>query len=237
MIAKHAPLTGILLLLFSLFFPGLSLAQEDADDDYPVKIKKDLPYLDLPNIHEGKTVRLQRDQDTEAQIDFDYAYVSRPCPPFCVQPMQLNPGIETVGELEIIDYLKRISHNDDSVLVIDSRTENWLSQGMIPGAISIPWKKLHYGHVDQETLMDILEFQFGVARQQNLLNFEHAKTLAFYCNGNWCGQSVTSIRSLLMLGYPPHKLKWYRAGMQGWKMLSLTTVIPTPPSPTKQDKP
>jgi hypothetical protein len=29
---------------------------------------------------------------------------------------------------------------------------------------------------------------------------------------------------LLALGYPAHKLKWYRGGMQSWKSLGLTTV-------------
>jgi ribosome-associated protein len=45
-----------------------------------------------------------------------------------------------------------------------------------------------------------------------------------YCNGIWCGQSPTNIRQLLSLGYPAHKLKWYRGGMQSWKALGLTTV-------------
>ncbi len=223
---------GALLVLCVLFFPLIPLSRADppateGDDPWPVKITPDLPYIDLPNLHEGKTIRLQREQDQDAMIDFDFAYIARPCLPFCIQPMRLSPGIETIGELEVIDYLKRLSQGDGSILVIDSRTPNWLDKGIIPGAVNIPWKKLHFGHVDQETLMNILEFEFGVTRHENLLNFEHAKTLAFYCNGNWCGQSVTSIRSLRMLGYPPHKLKWYRAGMQGWKMLGLTTVVPT----------
>jgi rhodanese-related sulfurtransferase len=48
----------------------------------------------------------------------------------------------------------------------------------------------------------------------------------FYCNGPWCGQAPTNIKQLLALGYPAHKLKWYRGGMQDWKMLGLTTVPP-----------
>jgi hypothetical protein len=31
---------------------------------------------------------------------------------------------------------------------------------------------------------------------------------------------------LLALGYPAHKIKWYRGGMQSWKSLGLTTVFP-----------
>jgi len=50
--------------------------------------------------------------------------------------------------------------------------------------------------------------------------------LLLYCNGPWCGQSPTNIRTLLTLGYPAHKIKWYRGGMQAWESLGLTTVKP-----------
>jgi hypothetical protein len=30
----------------------------------------------------------------------------------------------------------------------------------------------------------------------------------------------------MAMGYPAHKLKWYRGGVQDWKMLGLTTVAP-----------
>ena len=73
-------------------------------------------------------------------------------------------------------------------------------------------------------IADILTLQFGAARTGLLWNFENARTLVFYCNGVWCGQSPTNIKQLLALGYPAHKLKWYRGGMQSWKSLGLTTV-------------
>jgi len=75
-------------------------------------------------------------------------------------------------------------------------------------------------------ISELLEFQFGVVKYNGLWNFQSAKTLVFYCNGPWCGQSPTNIRALLALGYPASKLKWYRGGMQAWKSLGLTTVQP-----------
>ncbi|MBF0096762.1 MAG: rhodanese-like domain-containing protein [Magnetococcales bacterium] len=204
---------------------GQAWAGEE-NDPYPVKITANLPFVDLPQLHNGKDVRLQRDQNPDSVLDFDFSYIARKCPPFCIQPMTLSPGVETIGELEVIDTIKRIAQKDNSFLLIDSRTDEWLRKGMIPGAVSIPWTKLHHKHTDKETLTDILEMQFGVVKEDGLLSFQYAKTLVFYCNGNWCGQSPTSIRSLLLLGYPPHKLKWYRDGMQGWMMLGLTTVTP-----------
>ncbi|MBF0180634.1 MAG: rhodanese-like domain-containing protein [Magnetococcales bacterium] len=225
--------TGVLLLLSLLSGAGEA-------DPYPVKITANLPYIDLPKIDNGKDVRLQRDQNPDSVLDFDFSFIARKCPPFCIQPMVLSPGVETIAELEVIEVVKRIAQQDGSVLLIDSRTDEWLRKGMIPGAISIPWTRLHHKHTDRATLMEILEMQFGVAKEDDLLNFQNAKTLVFYCNGNWCGQSPTSIRSLLLLGYPPHKLKWYRDGMQAWMMLGLTTVKPhaeAPPASGEHKKP
>ena len=111
------------------------------------------------------------------------------------------------------------------MLVIDSRDPEWLQRsGIIPGAIHLPWTRLHPSHADAESIADILNLQFGASRNGVLWNYEHARTLVFYCNGPWCGQSPTNIKQLLALGYPAHKLKWYRGGMQVWKSLGLTTV-------------
>lgn len=202
---------------------GLLLIASRALADQPVGITARLPWLDVT--HEGRPVRIQREQDNLNQIDPDFAMTSRPCPPYCVQPMQLAAGVETLGELEVLDYLKRIVAGDDGVLVIDSREPDWLARsGIIPGAIHMPWNRLHPAQADAESIADILTLQFGVSRTGALWNFENARTLVFYCNGSWCGQSPTNIRQLLALGYPAHKLKWYRGGMQAWKSLGLTTV-------------
>ncbi len=215
---------GLFAMFWLLLFPPMAHAEET--DPFPVKITANLPFVDLPHIDQGKDLRLKRDQNPDSVIDFDFSFTSRACPPFCIQPMTLSPGVETIAELEVIDVIKRIAQKDNSIMLIDSRTDEWLKKGMIPGAVSIPWTRLHYKHTDKETLADILLMQFGVGKEDDLLSFQDAKTLVFYCNGNWCGQSPTSIRSLLMLGYPPHKLKWYRDGMQAWMMLGLTTVQP-----------
>lgn len=204
------------------FFCGL-LATVASAADQPVGITANQPWLDV--MHEGRLVRIQRDPDNLNQIDPDFALTSRPCPPYCVQPMQLAPGVETLGELELMEYLRRITLRDEGVLVVDSRDAEWLQRsGMIPGATHIPWTRLHPSQADAESIAEILTLQFGASRTGLLWNFENARTLVFYCNGPWCGQSPTNIRQLLALGYPAHKLKWYRGGMQEWKSLGLTTV-------------
>lgn len=191
-----------------------------------VHITPDLPSVKV--LHQGKPVTVERNPDTENMIEPDFALTSRPCPPFCILPMALAPGVETLGELELIGYLEKIG-KDASVLVIDSRDGTWPQRsGLIPGAVLLPWQKLHPAHATAQEIADVLQFQFGAARQDGLWNFSGAKTLVFYCNGPWCGQSPTNIKQLLALGYPAHKLKWYRGGIQEWKMLGLTTIPPQP---------
>jgi rhodanese-related sulfurtransferase len=187
-----------------------------------VRITEDLEYLDVT--HQGKTVRIMRNQDPENTVNPAYARTSRNCPPFCVQPIQIAEGVETIGEIELLDYLKRAEQGDD-VLIIDSRTPDWVKNGTIPGSINIPWTTLTpTAGADPFSIADILQKRFGVRNQEGLWDFTDAKTLVLFCNGMWCGQSPANIRSLLSFGYPAQKLKWYRGGMQAWEILGLTVV-------------
>jgi len=191
--------------------------------DKPVGLTADQPWLDV--MHNGRIVRIERELDNFNTIEPDFSLTSRPCPPYCIQPMYLAPGVETVGELEVLELLKQMGRRDDDILLIDSREIEWLQRsGQIPGSIHIPWTALHPKHADGAAIAEILELRFGAIRNGPLWDFSHAKTLVFYCNGIWCGQSPTNIKQLLALGYPAQKLKWYRGGMQAWKSLGLTTV-------------
>lgn len=218
--AQRWVLAGALALALGALNPAPVRA---ADGVKAVGISADLPHVDVK--HRGRPVRIEREPDNLNSVDPDYALTSRPCPPFCIQPMRLAPGVDTIGELELLDYLKKLSAGDDSILVIDSREKDWLERsGIIPGAVHIAWTELHPAHADPAAIADMLELRFGAVRSGNLWNFSTARTLVLYCNGLWCGQSPTNIKQLLALGYPAHKLKWYRGGMQSWKSLGLTTV-------------
>ncbi len=176
-------------------------------------------------LHKGKKVLIQRNQNVTNTVNPVYARTSRKCPPFCIQPAVIAEGVETIAEIELLDYLKRASAGDKSILVIDSRTPGWLKNGTIPGSVNIPWTLLdpHSG-ADPFAIADILENRFGALSQEGLWDFTSAKTLVLFCNGIWCGQSPANIHTLLRFGYPPHKLKWYRGGMQNWENLGLTVV-------------
>ncbi|MGB0958453.1 MAG: rhodanese-like domain-containing protein [Litorivicinus sp.] len=178
-------------------------------------------------MHNGEAVTIMRDQNNDAVVIDAFAKTSRPCPPFCIQPISLAPGVETIAEPEMIDYLVRMSGGDDSILVIDSRTPNWVERGTIPGAKNLPWTDLSTARgADPLSIGEILTDEFGAEEFDGLWKFDNAKTLVMFCNGMWCGQSPTNIKSLLNFGYPAHKIKWYRGGMQNWANLGLTTVKP-----------
>ncbi|MEQ8288274.1 MAG: rhodanese-like domain-containing protein [Gammaproteobacteria bacterium] len=216
--------TILITNIFTLLILTFSNVRCYADDDIPaVAISEDIVFVDV--MHNGKPVRIQRNQDAGNTINPAYALTSRKCPPFCIQPARLAKGVETIGELEIIEYLQQVSNGDNSVLVIDSRTPDWVKKGTIPGSVNIPWTELKPGAgADPFSIAEILEQRFGAISLEGLWDFTNAKTLVLFCNGMWCGQSPTNIKTLLRFGYPPHKLKWYRGGMQDWESLGLTVT-------------
>jgi rhodanese-related sulfurtransferase len=178
-------------------------------------------------IHGDKNVKIMRNQNQKNTVNPAFAKTSRKCPPFCIQPSVLAPGVETIAELEVLNYLKLISEGDESILVIDSRTADWVAKGTIPGAINIPWKSLNPEQgADSISIGEILEGQLNATNLEGLWDYSQAKTLIMFCNGMWCGQTPNNIKNLLKFGYPPHKIKWYRGGMQNWENLGLSTAKP-----------
>ena len=63
-----------------------------------------------------------------------------------------------------------------------------------------------------------------VIDEDDTLDFSKAKTLAIFCNGPWCSQSVAMIEALLEIGYPAEKISWYRGGMQTWLAAGMTST-------------
>ena len=213
------------LMAVALLAAGLTLSANvsAADKDKPVGITPKM--MDAQVVHNGKKVKISRNQNNKNTVNAAFAKTSRPCPPFCIQPSTLAPGVETIAETEVIGYLQKMADGDNTILVVDSRTPDWVKKGTIPGAKNIPWAKLNPAKgADPISIMEIMEKEFGVTESEGLLNFSNAKTLVMFCNGMWCGQSPNNINNLLKFGYPAHKIKWYRGGMQDWEILGLSTV-------------
>jgi len=184
-----------------------------------VNITGDLPYLDVQ--HNGKTVRIERNQNTSNKLTNSFAKTSRVCPPFCINPIELAEDIETVGELELLSFLDDEVKNNEGLL-IDSRMPEWFDKGTIPGAVNIPFTILTKG-LDSKHTVKIMKL-LGATQNDEKWDFENARELLLFCNGLWCGQSPIAIKNMVKLGYPEDKLYWYRGGMQAWQSLGLTTV-------------
>lgn len=207
---------GLSLSLLLLLLSATAWSQQ-------VNITRDIHQFTVQ--HGDRQVVIVRNQDTGATINDDFALTSRPCPPFCAQPMQVADGVETIGEVELIKFMRN-QLADGSGVLIDARTPDWNKRGTIPGSVNIPFNHLNPAQgADDITLGDAL-LQLGVGEKDEGWDFSNAKQLVLWCNGPWCGQSPTAIRGLLSIGYPAAKIRYYRGGMQLWVIFGLPVVYP-----------
>lgn len=187
-----------------------------------VWITRELPFVEI-EVGDNFFV-IERDQNNNAVITPDFAKTSRACPPFCVQPLAVADGVETMGELELITFLEDKVQSGEGYLV-DARTARWYEAGTIPGSINIPFNLVN-PQAENPFLAPLLQQLGGVPNASGSWSFTNAPELALFCNGPWCGQSPQAIKNLLSVGYPAEKLHYYRGGMQNWLLLGLTFVIP-----------
>ncbi|MCR9113454.1 MAG: rhodanese-like domain-containing protein [Rhodobacteraceae bacterium] len=189
-----------IVYLVALLAGGAVSAQE------PVNIRPDVPAVPVETT-EG-TAEISRIQDNTHELTGEWARTSRPCPPFCIQPMIAAPGVTTIGELELLDMLA-----DPEALVIDSRTREWFAGGSIPGAVNIPY-------LEAPDRLD----ELGCEIDFEGFDCAQARPVVLFCNGLWCGQSPSAIRRMIAAGYPADRIFYYRGGMQSWRMLGLSVT-------------
>lgn len=226
---------GSLISLVLLTFSGSVSALD-------VNITQNISHVTLNK--DGKTIRIQRIQDQSNHLTGGFSKTSRKCPPFCIQPMIVAPGVKTYGELEVISFIESYVKTNRGLL-IDARTPSWHSKGTIPGSVNIPFTTFSLSRKDKK-LIAVMK-SLGVERREKMLSgywtdlkdaigyekkpnpfwdYSKAKRILLWCNGMWCGQSPRAIQGLIKLGYPADKVLYYRAGMQGWQILGLTVAMP-----------
>jgi rhodanese-related sulfurtransferase len=218
------------LLRFRKFFPLLSSLLL-LDMGWGASSAQTLDVMLTPTLgefsveHRGKQILIRRNQDTGAMLTFDFARTSRPCPPFCAQPMQVAEEVKTIGEVELFAFMQNELASGKGVL-IDSRTPDWHRRGTIPGSINLPYTTLNPAQGADEITLEESLARLGVTPGLSGWDFSRAKILVLWCNGPWCGQSPSAIRGLLGIGYPSEKLRYYRGGMQLWRIMGLPVVSP-----------
>ncbi len=207
-----------------------------------IPLVKGKPYLHV--IHDGRSIKVQRVQDTDYELQGYFARTARKCPPFCIQPIKPDPAVKPIGEVELFEFME-VDLRDGTGVLIDARTPSWFKKGTIPGSASYPFTLLSKAPESAE-MEEILE-KFGTKRREapgfftklmedwglidneyltDKWDFSQAKNLVLWCNGPACGQSPRAIRGLLAAGYPGAKIKYYRGGMQMWQLWGLTTIVP-----------
>lgn len=208
-----------------------------------VRIAEFLP--DVQITVQGRTYLIERIQNEQHELTGGFAKTSRKCPPFCIHAMEAAPGVTTVGELELLEFLKNRVEKGVGIL-IDARAESWYVKGTIPGSLNIPFTHFTGEEKNPKALGQALG-RLGVRNGTTInwtdtahqgsnngapvrsygLDFSQAKDILLFCNGPWCDQSPRAIRALVKLGYPVNKMYYYRGGMQDWLMLGLSVVVPT----------
>lgn len=237
---KHAfrLLTTCATLLLALTVSAEELVVGETD---VIGLTANKPFLHV--IHEGRSIKVQRVQDPDYELKGYFAKTARKCPPFCIQPEQVDPAVATIGEIEMFDFMEN-ELRDGKGMLIDARTPEWFQRGTIPGSVNIPFTV--FNDATSPEMVATLE-TFGALRrvdvgafsrkleEMGLLDsdmktsewdFSNAKELVLWCNGPACGQSPRAIKGLLKVGYPTQKIHYYRGGMQMWQLWGLTTVIP-----------
>ena len=209
------PLTIMFVWIVLVILPADGLAQE-------VKITQNLSEFEFAI--GGKIHRIIRNQDTSHRLTNSFSKTSRKCPPFCIHPMIAAPGIETVGELELMDFLKQLVEPGKGLL-IDARIQKFFEKGTIPGAVNIPFTLFS---AEQNPYIDKIHAVLGgVRKADGKWDFSNALDLMLFCNGPWCDQSPRALKDLIKAGFPAQKLYYYRGGMQNWQSLGLTVELPT----------
>ena len=191
---------------FQTLIAAISLLAAPAAAQEAVNIRPDIPTVTVQT--PSGPVKIQRIQDNANEVEGEWARTSRPCPPFCIQPMTPAPGVTTIGELEMLDMLA-----DEEAIIVDSRTPDWFEGGTIPSAINIPYTQV----VDR--LGDL-----GCEIDFDGWDCTEARPVALFCNGLWCGQSPSAIRNMISAGYPAERIFYYRGGMQSWRVLGLSVT-------------
>ena len=157
-------------------------------------------------VHENQTILIKRTSKNQ----------ERSCPPFCIQPMTIK-GVRTVGELEVLDFIKALK-GKEAKLLIDIRENKLYNQNTIPGAINVPYSMLKEKSKYQEQVLQLL----GGKKRGKKWIFKLVPTLLIFGESEEDSKATKSIKTLLELSYPAQKIYYYRTGIDAWNRLGLT---------------
>lgn len=140
-----------------------------------------------------------------------------------IQPFNLYEGIKTVGELEVLEFIQEKTMKEpNKYILVDSRRSDWFDQGTIPSSVNIPYDEFKLDKDFEEEYKRAYKLLGIKLKKEDKYDFSDTKTVLFFCNGSWCGQSPMAIDKLVKIGFPKKKIMWYRGGIASWVGVSLT---------------
>ena len=110
-----------------------------------------------------------------------------------IQPINLAPGVRTVGELELIEHLHA------GRPLVDCRLPEYVESGTIPGAVNIPHDEI----------------------VERIADLDPIEPTVLFCNGPQCTATGKATDALLAAGWPAERLLYYRGGIHDWVTLGL----------------
>ena len=207
-------------LLILSFLTGFIFAQAPKSDDYLVGITTKLSHI-ITN-DSGQKIKIERIQDVENVLTDDFTKTSRQCPPFCIQPTKVDKRVANIGELELLSFINTKISSHKGIL-IDTRLKSWFELETIPSSINLPFSVVE--DANKKKIGMIFRILGMKIKSDNSWDFSNAKELAIFDNGAWCAQASHFVPNMLKHGYPADKILYYRAGLQGWKLVGLTTLV------------
>jgi rhodanese-related sulfurtransferase len=157
-------------------------------------------------------------QEKEFLIERKANIEKQSCPPHCIQAMSIG-DVETVGELEVLDFIKSMQDRKGRVFV-DARAVAEYKRSSIPGAINIPYTMLSPESKYRDEVLNLL----GAKKLQKKWYFRNIQKLLIFDNGILDMSATKIIESLIDVGYPQKEILYYRGGFNSWKNLGLTVL-------------
>ena len=116
-----------------------------------------------------------------------------------IRPMELAPGVRTVGELEVIEHVRAGGR------LVDTRQPAAHAEGTIETAEGIRHQ-------------DVVE---------RLGDLDPERPIVLFCDGPQCAATPDAVSLLLKSGQPAEAMRYYRGGVRDWVTLGLPLVKPS----------
>lgn len=168
-------------------------------------------------IFNGERVLIGGGNPDAARFAMRFATARPDCAGPCIAPLQVAEGVQSLDELQVLEFLTtKVAGNIG--LMVDARRPEERAVGFIPGSVNLPHSTVAEGNSYRDDILRAL----GAREFDGLFNFTDARQLLVYDNGPASNDAGLLVANLLAAGYPAELIRYYRGGMQVWAVLGLS---------------